>query len=160
MHKAGHSKAVFRLIVQNAVAAGDQRTGFIHFVVAAAQQLMHCLFGHGFGNGHNVQRQLGLAAHGVNIRKRVGGGNGSKGVGVIGNRGKKVHRLHQRQIIGNFIHAGIIAFVKSHQQIGVCVHTNALQQLCQNPGANLGTAAGTAGQLGKLNVLFHELFLL
>lgn len=98
--KARHRKAILWLVIQNAVPAGDERTGLVHLVVPAPQQLMHCLPGHGFRYGHDIQAQLRLAAHGIYIAEGIGGRDLAEKIGVVGNGRKKIHGLHQGQILG------------------------------------------------------------
>ena len=158
MHKAGDAQAVFGLIIQNAVAAGDEGTSLIDLVIAAPQQLMHRVLGHGLGDGHDVQAQLGLSTHGVHIGERIGGRDLAEGIGIVGNGREEIHRLHQGQIVADLIDGGIVTLVKAHQQIGVVMDLDALQQLGQHTGSYLGAAAGTFGQLGQFDVVFLHLF--
>ena len=127
MDKARHRHAVFGLGVKDTVTARNECACFIDLVVAAAQHIVDGLLRHIGRNSHNVQRQFRLAAHGVHIGEGVGGGNGAKSVGIVGDRGEEVHRLHQCQIVADAIDAGIVALIKAHQQIGITVDADALQ---------------------------------
>ena len=119
---------------------------------------MHGLLRHILRHGHDVQTQLRLAAHGIHVAEGVGGGDLAEQVGVVGDGGEEVHRLYQGQLVANLIHGGVVALVEAHQQIGVVVHADALQQLRQYARAHLGAAAGALGQLCQLDVLFfHDL---
>ena len=88
---------------------------------------MDCLLRHFFRHGHNIQRQLRLAAHGVDIRKRIGRGNGPEGIRVIRDRREEIHRLHQGQIVGDLVDRGVIALIEAHQQLRVVVHLDIIQ---------------------------------
>ena len=59
----------------------------------------------------------------------------------------------QGQFVGYLIYRGIVGFVEPHQQVGVPVGADALQQLGQHPGAHFGAAARTVGQFGQLYIL-------
>ena len=82
--------------------------------------------GHVLGNRHNIQAELGLAAHGVHVGEGVGGGNLTEEIGVVRNGGEEIHRLDQGQAIGNLIDRGVVAPVKAHQQVRVLVDLDAL----------------------------------
>ena len=154
VNEAGDGQTVLGFRIQNAVAAGDDGSCLIGLVIAPPQQVVNRLFGHVFRHAQQVQGQLRFAAHGVNVRQGVGGGNLPEKIGIVGNGGEEVHRLHQGQIFTDFVNGSVIAFVEAHQQVGVLMDFDVLQQLCQHAGTYLGTAAGTAGQLGELDVLF------
>ena len=116
---------------------------------------MDHFLGHIIRHTQQIQRQLGLAAHGVNIRKSVGGGNLTEEVRIIHHWREKVYRLYQCQIVTYFVDRGIVAFIEAHQQIFIPVNLQTIQQLCQNTGTDLGTAAAAAGQFGEFYILFH-----
>ena len=61
----------------------------------------------------------GFAAHRVNIVERIGGGDLAKGIGIVHRRREKIQGLHQRQIVGNFIHARVFRMFISGQQTGI-----------------------------------------
>jgi hypothetical protein len=137
------------------VAAGNQAARLVDLVIAAPQHLVDRLRGHFLGDAHQVQRQLRLPAHGVDVAEGVGGGNLAEEVGVVGDRREKVYRLHQGQLVGDLVDRRVVALVKPHQQLGVAVDLDALQELGQHAGPYLGPAAGAAGQLCQLYRIFH-----
>ena len=156
MDEARHRQAVLGLLVQNAVAAGDECSGLVDLVIAAPQQLVDSVLRHIRRNRHDVQAQLGLAAHGVHVAEGVGGSNLAEQIGVVGNGREEIHRLHQGQVLGDLIDRGVIALVKAHQQVGIAVYLDAVQQLGQNTGAHLGTAASTLGQFCQFHFVFRH----
>ena len=100
MDKPGDRHAVLGFLVVDAVAPGDNGSCLVGLFVAAPQNGVDRLLGHVFGHCHNVEGQLRLAAHGVHIGQGVGRGDGPKGIGIVGDGGKEVHRLHQSQLVG------------------------------------------------------------
>ena len=160
MNKARHRHAVFRLWVKDTVTARNECACLIDLVVATAKHVVDGLLRHIGRDCHNVQRQFRLAAHGVHIGEGVGGGNGAKRVGIVGDRREEVHRLHQRQIIADAIDAGIIALIKTHQQIGITVDADALQQLCQHACADFRAASCAGGKFCQFYFIFQGFHLL
>ena len=155
MDEARDGQAVLGLVVEDAVAAGDEGARLINLLIAAPEDLMHRVLGHILRHAHDVQSQLGVTAHGVDIRQGVGGCDLAEGIGIVGNGREKVQRLHQRQLVRYLIHRGVVALIKAHQQIGILVDLDTLQQLRQHTGAHLGAAAGALGQLRQFYILFH-----
>ena len=141
MDKASDGQAVFWLLIQNTVSAGDERAGFIYLAIAAPEKRMDRALGHLLRYTEQVKRELWFAAHGVNVRQGVGGRNLAKQKRIVRNGWKKVHGLHQRKLVRQPVNRGVIAFVKAHQQIRIAVDLYAVEQLCQNTGADLGAAA-------------------
>ena len=139
------------------MTARNECACFIHLIVAAAQHIVDGLLRHIGRDSHNVQCQLRLTAHGVHIGEGVGGGNGAESVGIVGDRGEEVHRLHQCQIVADAVHAGIIALIKTHQQIGITVDADALQQLCQYASAYFCAASCAGGKFCQFYFIFHLL---
>jgi len=67
LHQSHHRQAVLRLWVIYSVAAHDEAACFSSFGVTAPQHLaQHRLIQRG-GESHDIQRQKGLAAHGIDI---------------------------------------------------------------------------------------------
>ena len=117
---------------------------------------MDGLLGHGFRDRHDVQAQLRLTAHGVDIRKGIGRGDLPEEVRVVCNGREKIHRLHQGQVVTDLVHRRVIALVKAHQQVGVLMDPDAVQQLSQHARAHLGAASGALGQLCQLHFIFRH----
>ena len=127
--KAGHGKAVFRLLVIDGMAAGDDDTGLIGFLVAAAQHLVDHLLGHLRGHGHDIERDLWGGAHGVNIADGVRRGDLAEPEGVIHNGSEEIHGMNGRDLIGNAVHTGIVIGVEAHQQIRVAAVRQAFENI-------------------------------
>ena len=71
------------------------------------------------GKADECQRGERLAAHGVNIAQRVGGGDLAEGVRIVDDGGEEVDCLHQRLIGRDLIHAGVVGVVEADQNVGV-----------------------------------------
>ena len=156
MDKARHCQTVLGLLVQDAVSPGDESPSLINLVVAAPQQIMDRLLGHIRRDSHDVQAQLRLAAHGIHVRQSIGGGDLPEQIGIIRDGREEIHRLYQGQVIGNLVDAGVVALVKAHQQIGVAVDLDAVQQLGQHACTHLGAAPGTLRQFRQLHFILSH----
>ena len=94
--KARHGQPVFRLVVVDRVAAGDERARLVDLVVAAAQNVMHGLLRHGLRHGHDVEAELRLTAHGVDVRQRIRRCDLAEGIRVVRDGREEIDRLHER----------------------------------------------------------------
>ncbi|MPM46844.1 hypothetical protein SDC9_93551 [bioreactor metagenome] len=119
MHKPRNGKAVLRLLVENAVAAGDDCARFVNLVVPAREDGAHGLGRHAFRHAEQVERELGLAAHGVNVRERVGGSDLPEGERIVHDGRKEVHRLHEGECIAHAVDGSVVRAVKANEQVGV-----------------------------------------
>ena len=155
VHEPRHRQPINGLRPVDGVAAGDDGLGLIGLVIPAPQQLLHHVLGHGLRQAQDIQRQLGLPAHGVHIADGVGRGDLSIQERIVHNRREKVRGLHQGSVLVQIIHAGVVGLVIPHQQPGVRMGPEPVQQLRQGSGAYLGSAAGTGGQLRQLHFCFH-----
>ena len=141
-----------------AVAAGYQRARFIHLVVSALEQRMHRIHGHLFGYGHYVQAKLGLAAHGVNVRKGVGGGYLAEKVRIVRYRREEVHRLHYRKLVAYLINGCVVALIEAHEKVRVVMHLYAVQQLRQHSRADLCAAARAFCQFSQFYIFACHIY--
>ena len=119
MDQSGDAQAVLGLLVLNAVAAGDNRTGLQHLGGAAGQNIAHRLHRKAGGEGQQIHGQGGRAAHGVYVGESIGGGDLTKGIGVVHHRGEEVHRLDHGYVVTDLVDGGVVAGVITHQQVGV-----------------------------------------
>ena len=153
--KAGHGQPVFRLVVIDRVAAGDERPGLIDLVVAAAQDLMHGFLRHGLRHGHDVEAELRLTAHGVDVGQRIRRCDLAEGIRVVRDGREEIDRLHERKLVRHLIDRRIVALVESDEQIFVLPHTDIAQQLRENARADLRAAPGAFCKLCQLDLVLH-----
>ena len=117
-----HRQPVFGFVVVNGVAADDEAVGLGGLVVAAAQYIAQHIGGQGGGEADHIQGKQRPAAHRVDVAQGIGRGHGAELVGVVGDRGEKVHGHHQRRFVVQPVDGGVIAGGRPHQQIGVVNH--------------------------------------
>ena len=80
---------------------------------------MHRVLGHILRHAHDVQGQLGVTAHGVDIRQRVGRSDLAKQKRVVDHRREEVDGLHEAQVIANAKDARIVGGIEPHEQVVV-----------------------------------------
>ena len=109
MDIAGDAHAVFWLLILDGVAPGDGAAGLDGLIMSAQEDFMDRFQGQAVGHAQQVHGHRGTSAHGVHIAQRVGGGDLAEQVGIVYDRGKKVHGMDCRDLIGDFINAGVVA---------------------------------------------------
>ncbi len=142
MDKAGDAKAVFRLVVLNGVAAGNNAAGLHGLAVAALQNAPDGLQRKAAWNAQKIHGQLWHAAHGVNVAEGVGRGDLAEKIRIVYDGREKIHRLDHGHLRRDLINTGVIAAVIAHQQafvravgqIGKDLRQGARPQLCRSPG--------------------------
>ena len=79
-------------------------------------------FGIFSGTHMMLSAQLRLAAHGVDVRERIGRSDLAEGVGIVRDGREEVHRLHAaRARPTTLVDRGVVALVEADQQIRVAV---------------------------------------
>ena len=95
--------------------------------------------------GIRQQRKRGdrLAAHGIDIAQRVGGGDGAKGVRIVDNGREEIDGLHQSELRRQLVHAGIVGGVKPYQHILIRPAGHRCQNLVQQLWTKLARSTGS-----------------
>ena len=114
MDIAGDAQAVFRLIVLNGVAPGDDAACLHRFLVAALQNFPDGLLRETAGDAQQVHGHGGPPPHGVHVTEGVGRGDLPEPEGVIHNRGEEIHGMNGGDLVGNAVNTGVVAGVKAH----------------------------------------------
>ncbi len=110
----GHQPKLGFLIL-NGMPTGNHHARRATFFRATAQDFtgnFHRQIGR---QGRNIQRQEGLAAHRVNIRERIGRGDGAIFKRRIDHRGEKIGRHHQRALLIELPDRRIVRAIQSNQ---------------------------------------------
>ena len=95
------------------------------------------------------ERADGLAAHGVDIGKGVGGRDLAVGVGVVHDGGEEIQGLHHCELVGEAVNRGVIRGGSSHQEGFILDLGQSAQDLREVGLAELGGSARTGGELGQ-----------
>ena len=119
VHQAEHGKAVLGLVVLDGMAAYHERPGLTHFVRAAAQHVSHHFSAHAAGEGQDVERGDGLAAHGEHVGQCVCRGNGAELVRVVHHGREEVERQHSGVVLVHLPNRGVVCGVEAQQQVRV-----------------------------------------
>ncbi len=72
-----------------------------------------------FGKTDKRERSQRLSSHGVNVAERVGGGDLAEGVGIVHDGREKIHRLDERRLGREQIHAGVVGMIEADQNIRI-----------------------------------------
>ena len=133
------------------MAAGDDDTGLVGFVGAAAEYLSDDLVRQIAGEAGDGKRQKRLAAHRIDIAQGVGGRNRTVGVGVVNNGRKEIYRLNERRIGAQAIDGAIVGGIETDQQIGMRRAFEWLQHVRQVLRTHLGCSPRTVGERRQLD---------
>jgi len=98
---------------------GEHPSCLGHLLRPAAQDLGDDLRRQVGGEAADVECQHYLAAHGVDVAHRVGGGDGTVVVGVIHHGREEVERLDDRHLVVDPVDGGIVAHLQPDEQVGV-----------------------------------------
>ena len=146
VHETGDRQAVLHASVGDGVASREDAPRLGHFFCAAAQDLTEDVQIHALREADEIQCSLHLAAHSVNVAESVCRRDLAEGVGVIHHRREEVHRLHQRDVVGDAVDSRIVPAVVANEKVGVFLTPGQLfQNMAQHSRAELGgTAAARA----------------
>ena len=146
VHKTGDGQTIFYACIGNGMTACQASSCFGNFFCTTAQDLPQNVQIHTLRKADQIQRSFYLASHGIDITQGIGSSDLPEGIRVVHHWRKKVHRLHQRNIICYAVHGGIIPAVVAHQQVRVFFPArqffqNAAQHTCSQLCS--ASAAGT-----------------
>ena len=133
----GH--AVFDFFVDDAVPADNHGAAFFNFVGAPSQNLAENLdFHFPFREADDVQAGLGVTAHSIDIAQRISGGDLAENIGVIDDGSEKIDGVDDGEVGPETIHPRVVGGFRSDQHIDVVKLRQAVQNLHEVGGAELG----------------------
>ena len=136
------------------MATGQHRTGLLDLLQATP---------HYFGQDpdvqllrpdHDVQRRQRPAAHGVDIRQGVGGGDAAEPPGVVNDGREEVQGLDQGPVAVHLVDAGVLVAHRPHQQVRVAMVTELMENLPEAPRRQLGGSTATGAIVRQPDRLF------
>ena len=137
------------------MAAGNRNAGRLADRCAAFKDLAHYFRGN-FVHRHsqNCQRHDRRAAHGIDVRERVGGGDAAEVERIVYHRHEEVGGRDHAGAVVELPDAGIVAGFNADQQLLV-VGGGGMpgQQLLQDGGRQLTSAAAAVGELAETDGL-------
>src|SRR5207249_12218997 len=89
---------------------------------------------------NDVHASLGFTAHGIDIAQRVGSGDLTKNVGVIDNGSEKTDGVDDGEVGPKTIHPRVVGGFRSDQHVDVVKLRQAVQNLHEIGGAELGSS--------------------
>ena len=147
MDASRHGKTILHFVVDDGVPTDDERAGFVHLVLPAAQDLAEDgdvqLVD---GPADDVHRGQRLAAHGVDVGERVGRGDLSEAIRVIDDRREEIDRLDEGEIIGQHEDAGVIVGLATDDEPGIGAHGKCAQRAREVARTQLGGSTRAAGE--------------
>src|SRR5205807_9097052 len=117
MDAAGHAEPVLRLGVDDGVPARDHAPRLGDLVPAAAKYVRDDRLGHLTRESGDREREQHLAAHRVDVRHRVDGGDGAPGPRIVDDRWEEVDGLDDRQIGRETIDRRVVSRAEPDEQI-------------------------------------------
>ena len=155
MRQTQGDQAINRLDRVDGVAAGNRDARRLTHAVAACQYPAN-----GGGaqhidrHAHQSQRQDGFAAHGVDIRDGVGGGDAAKVERVVDDGHEEIGGGNQRLLVIQLVNRRVIGGVNAHHELwrhGKAGHGG--QDVAQHAGRDLATTAPTVRQRSESRFL-------
>ena len=117
IHAPGHRQPELQLVVDDRVAADDERAGFVDLVLPAAEDVGEHVEREPIrGKADDVERGERLAAHRVHVRERVRRGDLAERVRIVDDGREEVDRLHEREIFRQLKHAGVVEGLAPDEQ--------------------------------------------
>ena len=153
---AGHGKAVFRLVVLNAVAADQQNARLPHLVESAAEDLAEDADIHlADRETDDIHRGNRPSAHRIDIPERIRHGDPTEGVRIIHDRGEKIDGLDDGQVVAEPVNPGILGMLHADDQVRIGNERQILQRFLQVPRTYL---AGSPGSVDRFRQPHLSLF--
>ena len=90
----------------------------------------------------NVESKQWRATHGKNVARRVGGGNGSEGTGVVDDRGHEVDGGDKGATIWSAPHCGVVSGGQPNYEVGMTNRLQMAQDLRQVARTELASSTG------------------
>ena len=117
MHGAGDRHPVLRLGIVDRMPADDRDPGRRRDVRAAAQDLAQDVPAELLEReGDDVHRRQRHPAHRVDVRQRVRRRDPAEVVGVVDDRREEVDRHHERDLVGQLEHRGVVSGIGADEQ--------------------------------------------
>ena len=101
---------------------------------------------------HDIERDDRAGAHGVDVRKGVGGRDPAEVVGAVDDRGEEVDRLREGDLIRQAVDARVVGLGRADEDVWIVDGWEEAQDLRQKLGTELARSAGAVRQ--KRQALF------
>src|SRR6476661_4965185 len=109
MRAPRYGEAVFQLGIDHSVAADDERTRLMNLLLTAGEDFREYLEWQILRRKRDdIERRKRLSSHRVDIRESVRSRDLTEVERVVDDRGEEIHRLHQREIIGQAKDPGVV----------------------------------------------------
>jgi hypothetical protein len=147
MNPTGHGQSVFHFVIDDRVAADDERAGFVDLVLAAAKNLSKNFDWEPIDRpADDVQRRHRLTTHRVDVGQRVGRGDLAEAKGIVDDRGEEIDGLNEGQIIGQRKNPGVIEGLETDDEPRIRAPWQAAQGTREVARTQLGGSTRAAGK--------------
>jgi hypothetical protein len=108
---------VLELGIDDGVSANDERAGLVDFLLASGQNLTEHIQRQIAGwKGDNIERRQRLAAHRIDVGKRVGGSDLTEIEWIVNYRRKEIDGLNESEIVGYAKDPGVVEGLSADEQ--------------------------------------------
>src|SRR5436190_9801643 len=117
MSSPRHREAVFELGVDNGVTTDNEGSGLVNLFLAAGENLAeHVERKLARWERDDVHRRQRLSSHRVNVGQCVGGGDLTEIERVVDDWRKKIHRLHEGEVVRQAKDPGVVEGLPADEQ--------------------------------------------
>ena len=156
MDEAGDTEPVERIVILDGMPADQKRARLLYLFRAARHDIPEDFGIKAVREADDIQCDLWDTAHGIDIGESIARSDHAKGIGIIYDRGEKIHSLYHGDFLRHLVDRGIVRGGKPHEKSVILFK---FRQLAQNLGKGLRTyLSRSAGLLRHLCELY--LFLL
>ena len=152
------AEAILGLVVDDGVAPRDDPARLGDLLGAAAEDLGHDGLVHLAREARDGEREHHLPAHRVDVRHRVGRGDGAPGPRVVHHGREEVHRLDERQVVADAVDRRVVGRTESDHEIARRLlredrPAQHAQHLLEISRSHLRRSAGAGGVGGEADLL-------
>src|SRR5215475_13465153 len=119
MDASSYAVSKFDLRIPYAVATNDRALCLHHLGESAGQYSLKNSHIAVFREANHRQRIQRPSSHSIDVAQRIYGCDLPKSEGIVYDGRKEVNGLHQRQIVGELIHSGVIGCLEADQNVRV-----------------------------------------
>ena len=99
------------------MSTDDERIGLVYlFLTPSKDSAQNFQWQIVCREGDDIQRSDRLTAHRIHIRERIRGCDLTEVEGIVDDRRKKIHCLHEREIVGQAIDPGVVESFAADKQ--------------------------------------------
>ena len=153
MNRADDREAVLRLRIANRVPAGQNRARGPYALVGAGEDVTEHLDRKLLGKRRDGERQQRFSTHREHVVQRIRRCDRAKRARVVDERREEVDREHERALVIEPIHGGVVRRIEPNEQILGLRRNEPTEERLEASGRVFRGAAACAGQGRERNCL-------